>query len=80
MLPIAKKILEIGNFKMKILFDNNEIREFEAKSIWNDKFWQSLKNKSIFESAYIDGISISWINDIDISPEDLYFLSCNINN
>ena len=80
MLPIAKKILNINNFKMQILFDNNEIREFEAKSIWDDKFWQSLKNKAIFESAYIDGISISWINDIDISPEDLYYLSQNINN
>lgn len=75
MTPYAIKILGFGNFTMQIQFDNNEIREFSAKTIWHHPFWHSLKNKTIFETAKIDGISISWINEIDIAPEDLYELS-----
>ena len=73
--PRATKILSIGDFKMDIEFDNGEVRQFKASSVWDDPFWRSLKNRFVFETACVDGISISWINDVDISPEDLYELS-----
>ncbi|MDR1699878.1 MAG: DUF2442 domain-containing protein [Lachnoclostridium sp.] len=71
--PVDVKPLK--NYQLQITFDNNEVRLFDVKPYLNDEYFAPLRNISIFESVKIHPISLGWVGDIDMCPDELYYNS-----
>lgn len=72
MRPRAIEVNILPDYELLITFSNNEKRIFDVKPYLEYKQFEELKNKSIFNSVKIDGLSISWSNGSDICPDELY--------
>lgn len=75
MRPKAIDVKVLKEYKLEIVFDNNEKRIFDVKPYFKFKQFQELKDKNIFETVKIAGLSIEWDNGADICPDELYFNS-----
>lgn len=78
MRPKAIDVKVLKGYELEIVFDNNEKRIFDVKPYFKFKQFQELKNKNIFETVKIAGLSIEWDNGADICPDELYSNSTKI--
>lgn len=78
MRPKAIDVKVLKGYELEIVFDNNEKRIFDVKPYFKFKQFQELKDKNIFETVKIAGLSIEWDNGADICPDELYFNSTKI--
>ena len=78
MRPKAIDVKVLKNYELEITFDNNEKRRFDVKPYFKFKQFQELKDKNIFETVKIAGLSIEWKNGADICPDELYNNSIKI--
>ena len=78
MRPKAIDVKVLEDYKLLILFDNGEKKKFDVKPYFNHKLFKELKEKNIFNTVRISGLSIEWINGADICPDELYNNSTNI--
>lgn len=67
---IDVKILE--NYILLVTFDNGEVKKFDVKPYLEYKAFEELKDKEIFNTVKIGGLSIEWSNGADICPDELY--------
>ena len=72
MRPRAIEVEPLENYILKIKFDNQEVKKFDVKPYLKYKAFEKLKDKKIFNTVKINGLSISWINGEDICPDELY--------
>ena len=71
--PIYVKPLD--DYKLLLRFDNDEERIFDVKPYLNDIYFAPLKNTAVFKTVKTNSLTIEWIGDIDICPDELYFNS-----
>ena len=74
--PIEVKPLD--DYKLSILFDNQELRIFDVTPYLSDTFFAPLSDINIFRTVRVTSISIEWDGDIDICPDELYYNSLPI--
>jgi hypothetical protein len=74
--PISVKPLD--DYKLLIMFDNDEERTFDVEPYLGDSFFAPLKNAAIFNSVKVSPISIEWAGGIDICPDELYYNSAPV--
>lgn len=72
MRPKAIDVNVLNDYKLEILFDNNEKKIFDVNPYFKFKKFQELKDKNIFQTVKISGLSIEWENGADICPDELY--------
>lgn len=60
MSPKAIDVKVLENYKLEIIFDNNEKRIFDVEPYLKNPLFQELKDKSEFEKVKIAGLSIEW--------------------
>ena len=72
MRPRAIDVKPLPNYELLITFSNNEKKIFDVKPYMDFKPFEDLKNIALFNSVKIDGLSISWANNADICPDELY--------
>ncbi|MGN1296959.1 MAG: DUF2442 domain-containing protein [Clostridia bacterium] len=72
MRPKAIDIKILENYKLEILFDNNEKRIFDVKPYFKFKVFKELKDTKKFNTVKISGLSVEWENGADICPDELY--------
>lgn len=72
MRPKAIDVKVLENYKLEILFDNSEKKIFDVNPYFKFKKFFELKEKNIFNSVKIAGLSIEWENGADICPDELY--------
>lgn len=72
MRPKAIDIKILENYKLEILFDNNEKRIFDVKPYFKFKVFKELKDMKKFNTVKISGLSVEWENGADICPDELY--------
>ena len=72
MRPRAIEVEPLENYILKIKFDNQEVKKFDVKPYIKYKAFEKLKDKKIFNTVKISGLSIAWINGEDICPDELY--------
>ncbi|WP_028309297.1 DUF2442 domain-containing protein [Desulfitibacter alkalitolerans] len=75
MVPKIKDIKVKDDYKLIVLFDNNQAKEYDAKMlIERHKSFHVLKDKMIFSMVKVDagGYGISWNDDIDLSEYELW--------
>lgn len=72
MKPKAIDVKTLNDYKLEIVFDNNEKKVFDVKPYFKFKIFQELKDIKKFETVKISGLSIEWDNGADICPDELY--------
>ena len=72
MRPKAIDVEPLEDYMLLIKFDNGEEKKFDVKPYWEHKAFCELKNKELFKTVKIGGLSIEWANGADICPDELY--------
>ncbi len=75
MRPRASTVKPLENYTLLITFTNGEKRIFDVTPYFNFKPFEELKNKTLFETVRISGLSIEWLHGQDICPDELYYNS-----
>jgi hypothetical protein len=72
----------IGEYKLKLTFENNECKIVDLLPHLEDKIFEPLKDISFFKSASInkDIDTVVWPNNVDFSPDFLYEIGQPVNN
>lgn len=72
MTPKLFKVKPLEGYRLLLEYSNGEKRTLDT-AYWLDKpMYQELKNKTLFNTVKIEGITVVWIHGQDIAPEDLY--------
>ena len=78
-----EKVLSVkpfDDYTLVIRFDTGEIKKFDCKPFLNKGKFQQLKDINLFRQVYVDYDTVVWPNNLDISPDTLYDLSCEFND
>ena len=68
-------IKKLDDYVLELTFENDEIRFFDCKQLFDKKPYAMLQDKSFFNRAKIEFGTVSWSEDIDVAPESLYLNS-----
>ena len=64
--------IPLEDYMLLIKFSNGEEKVFDVKPYLEDKVFFELKNKELFKTVKVGGLSIEWANGLDICPDELY--------
>lgn len=73
--PTAKNAVALPDYKLRIQFDNGEIKIFDVKPYIKGNWYSELADPSYFKSVTTNGYSVEWANGQDLCPDELYFNS-----
>lgn len=72
-MPIEVKALE--DYLLYIKFQNGEEKIYDMKEMLKFDYYKNLRNKEIFKTVCVCGITLRWCTGEDIAPEKIYFNS-----
>jgi hypothetical protein len=72
MRPKLTDVRPIDGYKLLLEYANGEKRILDTEYWLSKPMYESLKNKKMFDTVKMAGISIAWANGLDIAPDDLY--------
>ena len=70
--PTAIVVQPIGEYKIKVEFDNGEQGIFDVKPYIHGSWYGKLREKEYFKQARTDGFTVCWPDGQDICPDELY--------
>ena len=73
--PNVQAVEPLPNYKLKVLFTNNETKEFDVSPYLEKGIFAELKDESYFGQVRVSFGSIEWPNEQDFSKDTLYLLS-----
>ncbi|MFH1977355.1 MAG: DUF2442 domain-containing protein [Pseudomonadota bacterium] len=68
----VKFVKPLDNYKLFLIFENDEQRIFDMSSYMEKGIFTELKDQNIFKSVRINYDTIEWGNGADLDPELLY--------
>lgn len=72
-IPIEVKALE--DYLLYIKFQNGEEKIYDMKEMLKFDYYKNLRNREIFKTVCVSGITLRWCSGEDIAPEKIYFNS-----
>ncbi|WP_020483305.1 DUF2442 domain-containing protein [Methylomonas sp. MK1] len=66
------QVLPKDNYKLELWFDNGEHRLFDMSPYLNKGVFIQLKDRSLFDQAYVGLGTVCWPGELDVAPETLY--------
>jgi len=76
--PDVKQAHALENYKLKIIFSNDEAKEFDVSPYLDKGIFTELKNPLYFNQVRVSFGSIEWPNEQDFSKDTLYLLGTNV--
>ena len=76
--PRVKEVIPLKNYRLELVFTNDEIRIFDMKPYLEKGIFKELKRLDLFNSVRPFLGSIQWKNGQDLCPDTLYMESKNI--
>lgn len=73
--PTPIKVQIFDDYTLIISFDNGEVKRFDVKPYFKFKAFEPLKKIPIFKTVKPNGITVEWVGEIDICPDELYYNS-----
>lgn len=70
-MPIEVKALQ--DFLLYIEFQNGEKKIYDMKEMLKFDYYKNLRNREIFKTVCVYGITLKWCTGEDIAPEKIYF-------
>ncbi len=71
--PTAKTVSALPDYKLRIQFDNGEVKIFDVKPYIKGNWYGELKDAAYFKSVAANGYSVEWANGQDLCPDELYY-------
>ena len=78
--PTATAVTPLENYALLVYFDNGESRIADIKPVIKGEFYGELADREYFKSVSCNGFTVEWKNGQDICPDDLYYLSKELND
>ena len=72
--PIVIQADALPNYRLKIQFSNDELKEFDVTPYLDKGIFSELKDKNYFNQVRVAFGSIEWPNEQDFSKDTLYIL------
>ena len=73
--PRVKSLKVLDDYMLELSFTNGERGIFSVKQYLDYPVYQPLKNYDVFKTARVTFGFVSWGDDIDMSPDNLYLES-----
>ena len=71
----VKHAKPIDNNRVEVIFQNGTMGVFDCTPYLSDPFWKSLSEPAFFSQVRVEGGTLTWPNDIDIAPEEVWHQS-----
>ena len=76
--PEVKLAQALPNYKLKIQFTNNELKEFDVSPYLDKGIFSELRNVEYFKKVRVAFGSVEWPNEQDFSKDTLYVLGTSV--
>ena len=77
--PSVKSVEAIADHKLKVMFDDDELKKFDVSPFLDKGIFTELKNPSYFKRVRVAFGAIEWPNEQDFSKDTLYVLGTPVN-
>jgi hypothetical protein len=77
--PRVIKVTALQNYQLELVFNNNEIKVFDASLYLDKGIFTELKNYEFFKKVRVFMGSVAWPSGQDFCPDTLYEQSTKIN-
>ena len=75
--PSVEAAEPLPNYKLKVLFENGEQKEFDVKPFLDKGIFVELRDEEYFSQVRVAFGAVQWPNEQDFSNDTLYLLgSC----
>ena len=75
--PSVEAAEPLPNYKLKVLFENGEQKEFDVKPFFDKGIFVELRDEEYFSQVRVAFGAVQWPNEQDFSNDTLYLLgSC----
>ena len=71
----AKDAKPLDDNRVEVTFQNGMSGVFDCTAYLKEPFWSSLSERAIFNQVRVEGGTLTWPNDIDIAPEEVWHQS-----
>ena len=76
--PRVKSVKAVQDYKLDIIFENNEEKIFDCSSLLDFGVFKELQDKNYFQQVQCKYGTVTWPNEQDICPDTLYLDSKKI--
>ena len=66
------KVIPQDGYQLLVTFSTGETKKFDARPYLEKGVFTRLKDKGLFDQAYVAYDTICWPGNLDIAPETLY--------
>lgn len=70
--PRVSKVIPLDDYKLSLLFTNNEKGIYDCSGLLDFGVFQKLKDKNYFKRVKVLGGTVVWPDEHDICPDTLY--------
>ena len=76
--PDVKLAQALPNYKLKIQFANDELKEFDVSPFLDKGIFSELRDVEYFKKVRVAFGSVEWPNEQDFSKDTLYVLGTSV--
>jgi hypothetical protein len=66
------RVRPLDDYKLELVFENNEKKIFDVTPYLNRGVFQKLRDKNYFNKVKVSFDTVEWPDEIDLEPEVLY--------
>lgn len=78
MTPNIKDVKVLEDYKLLLIYENEEKRVYDMKPNFKYEIYEKLKDYELFKKVHVSDETIEWETGEDVSPETLYIDSKRI--
>jgi len=78
--PLVVSVKAVKNNFLKIAFENDEIKLFDASPFLDKGIFKELQDYNYFKQVFVSFGSVEWPHEQDFSNDTLYLLSTPIDS
>lgn len=65
----------IDNNRVEVTFQDGTLGVFDCAPYFKEPFWSRLSEPAFFKQVRVEGGTLTWPNDVDIAPEEVWHQS-----
>jgi len=73
--PYVSRVYPLDDYRLDLVFENDERRIFDVKPYLQRGIFARLQNRATFQAAQVVAGSVEWPGEIDLSYDTLYIES-----
>lgn len=69
---LVSQVEPLENGRLAVVFRGGKQGIFDCKPYFTDPYWKRLADPSFFKLVHVDYGTLTWPNEIDIAPEEVW--------